>query len=104
MDRQLLCSVCTKSFSISLIIIRSCFRDGALAGPATKVFLSEDFSGQWYLCYILLSRFQLSIVKIDFTSNYPNISFGMLTSISAKDAVPIPVSLSMNKRNIFYNT
>ncbi|CAH0559464.1 unnamed protein product [Brassicogethes aeneus] len=65
-------------------------QDGALAGPATKVFFSEDYTGQWYLCYILLARYQLSIVKVDFTSNSSQMSFGMLTSISAKDAVPIP--------------
>lgn len=68
------------------------FREVNIAGPASKVFLIDDLVGQWYLCYILTSRCQLSIVKIDF-SNPTNIVFGVLTSISAKDAVPLPVSI-----------
>lgn len=41
-----------------------------------------------YLCYLVSSRLKLCIVKVDFTCmNSP--SFGMLTSISAKDAEPI---------------
>ncbi|CAG9772745.1 unnamed protein product [Ceutorhynchus assimilis] len=56
--------------------------------PASTVFLTEDIIGQWYLCYVLPSRFQLSIVKIDFSG--PNIAFGLLTSISAKDAINVP--------------
>ncbi|XP_030754835.1 anaphase-promoting complex subunit 1 [Sitophilus oryzae] len=64
------------------------FKDNFTAGPATSVFLSKDFIGQWYLCYILPSRFQLSVVKVDFTDT--NISFGLVTSISAKDAINIP--------------
>ncbi|KAJ8932971.1 hypothetical protein NQ314_014302 [Rhamnusium bicolor] len=64
-------------------------REPSTAGPASKVFLIDDLVGQWYLCYILISRCQLSIVKIDFSS-VPTINFGILTSISAKDAVPIP--------------
>ncbi|XP_074033388.1 anaphase promoting complex subunit 1 isoform X2 [Leptinotarsa decemlineata] len=58
------------------------------AAPASKVFFIDDLVGQRYLCYILTSRSQLSIVKVDFSG--PNIVFGMLTSMSAKDAVPIP--------------
>nr|CAH7720171.1 unnamed protein product [Callosobruchus chinensis] len=62
-------------------------QDSNVAGPASKVFLVDDFMGQKYMCYIVDSRCQLSMVKIDVSSS---ISFGMLTSISAKDAVPIP--------------
>ncbi|KAJ8947313.1 hypothetical protein NQ318_004565, partial [Aromia moschata] len=58
------------------------------AGPASKVFLVDDLVGQWYLCYMLTSRCQLSIVKIDF-SNPSNITFGLSTSVGAKDAVSI---------------
>lgn len=56
---------------------------------ATTVFLSEDLVKQWYLCYILPARFQLSVVKVDFSGS--NMVFGLLTSISAKDAINIPV-------------
>ncbi|KAJ8981786.1 hypothetical protein NQ317_014802 [Molorchus minor] len=58
-------------------------------GAASKVFLTDDLVGCWYLCYMLNSRCQLSVVKIDF-SNPASINFGILTSISAKDAIPIP--------------
>ncbi|XP_019754293.2 anaphase-promoting complex subunit 1 [Dendroctonus ponderosae] len=63
-------------------------QDTLTGSPATTVFLTEDFVGQWYLCYVLPSRFQLSIVKIDFSGSH--ISFGVLTSISAKDAIELP--------------
>ncbi|CAH1966637.1 unnamed protein product [Acanthoscelides obtectus] len=63
-------------------------QDSNVAGPASRVFLVDDFMGQKYLCYIVDSRCQLSMVKIDVSCS--NISFGMLTSIGAKDAVPIP--------------
>ncbi|XP_056632382.1 anaphase-promoting complex subunit 1 isoform X1 [Diorhabda sublineata] len=63
-------------------------QDSNTAAPASKVFFVDDFVGQKYLCYILESRSQLSIVKVDFSSR--NIVFGMLTSISAKDATHIP--------------
>ncbi|KAF7270472.1 hypothetical protein GWI33_016577 [Rhynchophorus ferrugineus] len=63
-------------------------QDTLTGGPATSVFLSRDIVGQWYLCYVLPSRYQLSIVKIDFSNSY--INFGMVTSISAKDAINIP--------------
>lgn len=60
-------------------------------GPATKVFLIDDIIGQWFLCYVIPSTQQLNVVKIDFSHPY-NITFGIQTSISAKDAIPIPVS------------
>ncbi|XP_017782212.1 PREDICTED: anaphase-promoting complex subunit 1 [Nicrophorus vespilloides] len=67
----------------------SMLQEGILNGPATSVYLIDDLIGQWYLCYFVLNRLQLSIVKIDFTN--PNcIVFGMNRSISAKDSVAIP--------------
>lgn len=66
-----------------------CFSDG---GPATKVFLIDDLVERWYLCYLVPPKSQLFLVCVDFSNtNMP--SFGMLTSISAVDAVPIPVML-----------
>ncbi|XP_050315622.1 anaphase-promoting complex subunit 1 [Anthonomus grandis grandis] len=66
----------------------SSVQDTVTGCPATSVFLSEDLIGQWYLCYVLPSKFQLSVVKVDFSG--PSIAFGMLNSISAKDAINIP--------------
>ncbi|CAG9837359.1 unnamed protein product [Diabrotica balteata] len=58
------------------------------AAGASKVFLMDDIMDQKYLCYILESRSQLSIVRVDIRNN--DMKFGILTSISAKDAAPIP--------------
>ncbi|KAG5893112.1 hypothetical protein JTB14_019316 [Gonioctena quinquepunctata] len=63
-------------------------QEASTAAPASKVFFIDDLIGQCYLCYVLTSRNQLSIVKVDISGT--NIVFGMSTSISAKDAVPIP--------------
>ncbi|XP_066251923.1 anaphase-promoting complex subunit 1 [Euwallacea similis] len=63
-------------------------QDTVTGTAASNVFLSEDFVGQWYLCYILPSRFQLSVVKVDFSGG--NMSCGLLTSISAKEAINVP--------------
>lgn len=66
------------------------FRENIEIGGATKVFICDDFVGQNYLCYLQPSKFQLSLVKADFSCEI--YTFGMLTSISALDAVPVPVS------------
>ncbi|KAF5270423.1 hypothetical protein FQR65_LT05611 [Abscondita terminalis] len=59
------------------------------AGPASKAFLIDDLVGRSYLCYLIPSRLQLSMICVERPS--PNVvTFGLLTSISAKDAVPIP--------------
>uniref|UniRef100_A0A1Y1M734 Uncharacterized protein n=1 Tax=Photinus pyralis TaxID=7054 RepID=A0A1Y1M734_PHOPY len=58
-------------------------------GPASKVFLSDDLVGRSYLCYLIPLRSQLSMVRME-TTNTKSIVFGILTSVSAKDAVPIP--------------
>ncbi|XP_045465674.1 anaphase-promoting complex subunit 1 isoform X2 [Harmonia axyridis] len=55
--------------------------------PASKVFVCDDLAGQTYFCYV--SQLRLFMVKADF-SNSTVFSFGPSTSISAKDAVPIP--------------
>ncbi|KAL1501054.1 hypothetical protein ABEB36_006453 [Hypothenemus hampei] len=64
------------------------FQDTLTSSMASSVFLSRDMLGQQYLCYILPSRFQLSVVKVDI--NGDNLAFGLLTSVSAKDAIDIP--------------
>lgn len=65
-------------------------RDGSFVGPASKVFVCDDLTGQGYLCYLLPAKVQLSMVKMDFTHPATFI-FGVFTSISAQDAIPIPV-------------
>lgn len=67
------------------------FRHGNFVGPASKVFLCDDLTGQNYFCYLLPTKLQLCMVKID-VSNSGSFIFGVFTSMSAKDAVPVPVS------------
>ncbi|XP_063911869.1 anaphase-promoting complex subunit 1 isoform X2 [Zophobas morio] len=63
--------------------------DDTTSSSASKVFLCDDFTDQWYLCYVLPIKCQLCMVQIDF-SDASNIRFGMMNHISAKDAVPVP--------------
>lgn len=66
-------------------------RDGTFVGPASKAFFCDDLTGQNYLCYLLPTKLQLCMVKLDFSHN-GNFIFGVFTSMSARDAVPVPVS------------
>ncbi|KAK4883598.1 hypothetical protein RN001_006917 [Aquatica leii] len=58
-------------------------------GPASKVFLIDDLVGRYYLCYLIPSRLQLSMVCVEMSSAN-SLTFGLLTSVSAKDAVAVP--------------
>ncbi|XP_076758476.1 anaphase promoting complex subunit 1 [Xylocopa sonorina] len=58
---------------------------------ASKVFLSSDFVGQNYLCYLVPFRSQLFLVRLEKTNKQQQIIFGMVTNIVAKDAVNIPI-------------
>lgn len=57
---------------------------------ASKVFLSSDFVGQNYLCYLVPHRSQLFLVRLEKTNKQQQIIFGMVTNIIAKGAVNIP--------------
>lgn len=60
---------------------------------ASKVFLSSDLVGQSYLCYLVPYRSQLYLVRLEKTNKQQQIIFGMVTTIVAKDAVNVPVSI-----------
>nr|XP_022911717.1 anaphase-promoting complex subunit 1 [Onthophagus taurus] len=60
----------------------------ALNGSASKAFITEDFTSQNYLCFMVPSKNQLYVVKIEISIN--NVIFGMSMSIGAKDAISIP--------------
>lgn len=83
----------SKSFNCycGCILNYAIFRDGTFVGPASKAFFCDDLTGQNYLCYLLPTKLQLCMVKLDFSNN-ANFIFGVFTSMSAKDAVPVPVS------------
>ncbi|XP_024080333.1 anaphase-promoting complex subunit 1 isoform X2 [Cimex lectularius] len=57
---------------------------------ASKSFLSKDTLGQEYLCYLVNSS--LVLVRLNRTNNtrMPELIVGSVSSIPAKDAVPIP--------------
>ncbi|XP_063980252.1 anaphase-promoting complex subunit 1 [Diachasmimorpha longicaudata] len=64
------------------------------SGKASKVLLTSDLVGQGYLGYLVPSRSQLFLVRIEKTNKQQQIIFGMMSSIVAKDAVNLP-SISM---------
>ena len=76
-----------KQYSINISL-----RD-VISSRASKVFLSSDFVGQNYLCYLVPHRSQLSLVRLEKTNKQQQIIFGMVTSIVAKGVVNIPVSI-----------
>ncbi|GJQ69220.1 putative complex, subunit [Trypoxylus dichotomus] len=55
---------------------------------ASKVFLVDDMVGQSFLCYLLPTGPQLCLVKAEIVGD--NVTFGMMTSVGAKDAIDIP--------------
>ncbi|KAK0085319.1 hypothetical protein PV325_005429 [Microctonus aethiopoides] len=65
-----------------------------IPGKASKVLLTTDLVGQGYLGYLVPTRSQLCLVRLEKTNKQQQIIFGMTTSISAKDAVSLP-SLNM---------
>lgn len=66
-------------------------RESSQTNSATKVFLSIDFVGQMHFCYLIPSRSQLSIARLEVTNNLQLI-IGVVKSFRAKDAIAIPVS------------
>ncbi|XP_066581363.1 anaphase-promoting complex subunit 1 isoform X2 [Prorops nasuta] len=61
-----------------------------IAGRASKVLLTSDLVGQSYLSYLVPTRSQLFLVRLEKTNKQQQIIFGMVTSIAAKDAVNLP--------------
>lgn len=62
----------------------------AVSGRASKVLLTSDLVGQNYLGYLVPSRSQLFLVRLEKTNKQQQIIFGMVSSIVAKDAVSLP--------------
>ncbi|KAI4480329.1 hypothetical protein M0804_010327 [Polistes exclamans] len=60
------------------------------SGRASKVLLTSDFVGQSYLGYLVPTRSQFFLVRLEKTNKQQQIIFGMVTSIIAKDAVSLP--------------
>nr|CAD7574451.1 unnamed protein product [Timema californicum] len=65
-------------------------RDAVCVGSATKVFLSTDQVGQTYLCFLVPTRNQLFSTRLEKTNTEEQLIFGIISSIPAKDAAPLP--------------
>ncbi|XP_012268770.2 anaphase-promoting complex subunit 1 isoform X2 [Athalia rosae] len=61
-----------------------------VTGPASKVLLTTDLVGQSYLGYLVPSRSQLFLVRLEKSNEQGQLIFGMVTSIVAKDAAGLP--------------
>ncbi|KAK7071553.1 Anaphase-promoting complex subunit 1, partial [Halocaridina rubra] len=56
---------------------------------ATKAFLTENVVGQKYVCLMLSQSGILRCIKYDFTNDHSSLIFGSISSIPARDALPI---------------
>ncbi|NXY32616.1 APC1 protein, partial [Pomatorhinus ruficollis] len=56
---------------------------------ASKVFISTDFCGQKFLCFLVESQLQLRCVKFQESNDKSQLIFGSVTNIPAKDAAPV---------------
>ncbi|KAK7104440.1 anaphase-promoting complex subunit 1-like [Littorina saxatilis] len=63
-------------------------RDGPL-GKASKVFLTTDFCGQQYLCFMVPYKQQLRCVRFEESNDLSQLIFGTVTVLTAKDACPV---------------
>ena len=63
---------------------------------ASRIFLTTDLIGQTYFCYIVKTQFRLYLVRLEKPNEPEQIILGMVTTIAAKDAINLPVSL-LNK-------
>lgn len=63
-------------------------------GRASRAFLTTDLVGQNYLGYLVPMRSQLFLVKLEKANKQQQMIFGTVTSIMAKEAVNLSVSIA----------
>lgn len=64
---------------------------------ASHGFIHTDLIGQSYLCYLLPHTYKLNLARME-KSHTPNTQvFGIVTSVSAKDAVELKVGENFNQ-------
>lgn len=68
------------------------FRESSIE-QASRIFLTTDVIGQTYFCYNVSSQFRLHLVRLEKSNDPERIIMGMVTTIVAKDAINLPVSL-----------
>lgn len=62
------------------------------SGCASEVFLSTNFTGQTFLCYLVQSQFQLVCVQLkDNNLNAQRLTFGASSTIAARHAANLPL-------------
>ena len=56
------------------------------------MFLTTDLIGQTYFCYLIQSQCRLCLVRLEKSNDPEQVILGMVTTITAKDAINLPVS------------
>ncbi|XP_059480357.1 anaphase-promoting complex subunit 1 isoform X2 [Neocloeon triangulifer] len=64
-------------------------KEASRSGGASKAFLTTDFVGQTYLCYLVPGKRELFLVKLEETNRQEQLIFCTRTSVPARDAVPL---------------
>ncbi|XP_011495610.1 PREDICTED: anaphase-promoting complex subunit 1 [Ceratosolen solmsi marchali] len=59
-------------------------------GQASRVFLTVDLVGQTYFCYLVQNQCRLCLIRLEKSNDPERIILGMLTTITAKDAINLP--------------
>lgn len=63
---------------------------------ASRVFITTDLTGQVYFCYLISSQCSLFLVRLERSNDADRMILGMVTTMSAKDAINLPVSFIIN--------
>ena len=63
---------------------------------ASRVFLSTDLVGQTYFCYLIQNQYRLCLVRLEKSNDPDQIILGMVTTMTTKDAINLPVSINFN--------
>jgi hypothetical protein len=81
-----------KKTNINYIVL-CVFREASRGGGASKAFLTTDFVGQTFLCYLVPGKRELFFVKLEKTNRKEQLIFCSRTSVPARDAVPLTVNI-----------
>lgn len=65
---------------------------------ASRVFITTDLIGQTYLCYLMQNQYRLYLIRLEKSNDPDEIIMGMVTTISAKDAISLPVSFMTDNK------
>jgi hypothetical protein len=60
-----------------------------------------DLVGQTYFCYLVQNQCRLSLIRLEKSSDPERIILGMVTTMTAKDAINLPVSIGISNYILF---